>query len=172
MCCVGGSAGASVCTAEHATAVCADAICRAVLINSCPALPCCPAVCPRGFYEPSADASSCVRCDAGSYCSGGDKVANPSSRGSRTECGANLVTRTTGARTAADCGEAGGLLAVAQGLAMQGGGGGQGAMGSKITGGWAHGVWVCLSRGLGPACRPEWKQLSAAGSRQRYLMSG
>jgi hypothetical protein len=55
-------------------------------------------------------------------------VANPSSRGSRTECGANLVTRTTGARTAADCGEAGGLLLVAKGLAMQGGRG-QGAMG-------------------------------------------
>jgi len=62
-------------------------------------------VCARGFYEAAANATRCSRCDANSYCPGGDKVENPVSRGSRVQCGPNLVTRNTGARTQADCGE-------------------------------------------------------------------
>jgi len=60
-------------------------------------------VCPKGFYEPSAGAGACVRCPANTYCPGGDKVENPTSRGSNMTCGANLVTRNTGARSQSDC---------------------------------------------------------------------
>jgi hypothetical protein len=69
-------------------------------------LPCCPhTVCPRGFYEAASNSTRCSRCEAGSYCPGGDKAENPTSRGNIITCGANLVTRNTGARTQADCGE-------------------------------------------------------------------
>lgn len=77
--------------------------CLIAVPPSC-AVPCCAAVCPRGSYEPSQNATRCSRCESNSYCPGGDKVENPSSRGSRMECGANLVTRNTGARTQSDCG--------------------------------------------------------------------
>jgi hypothetical protein len=70
-----------------------------------PVLPWRSSVCPRGFYEPAANATRCLRCDANSFCPGGDKVESPSNRGSRVECGTNLITRNTGARTQADCGE-------------------------------------------------------------------
>jgi hypothetical protein len=60
-------------------------------------------VCPRGFFEASSADTSCTRCPANQYCPGGDKVENPTSRGSNTTCGDNLVTRNTGARTQSDC---------------------------------------------------------------------
>jgi hypothetical protein len=69
----------------------------------CPALPCLcppPAVCPRGTFE---SATGCTRCPMNQFCSGGDKVENPASRGTNTTCGTNLVTRNTGARTQSDC---------------------------------------------------------------------
>lgn len=62
-------------------------------------------VCPRGTYEPADNATRCSRCEANNYCPGGDKVESPASRGTRVTCGANLVTRNTGARTQTDCGE-------------------------------------------------------------------
>lgn len=61
------------------------------------------AVCSKGFYEAAPDATSCTRCPANSFCTGGDKVANPISRGSLSACGTMLITRNTGARTASDC---------------------------------------------------------------------
>ena len=62
-----------------------------------------PAVCPKGFFENSTAATSCTRCPANSYCPGGDKTENPTSRGSVLQCGSSLVTRNTGARSAVDC---------------------------------------------------------------------
>jgi hypothetical protein len=38
-----------------------------------------------------------------SFCPGGDKVENPTTRGTNTTCGDQLVTRNTGARTQSDC---------------------------------------------------------------------
>jgi hypothetical protein len=66
-------------------------------------LPLLPAVCPRGFYEDSSTPGACTRCPANQYCPGGDKVENPTSRGSNNTCGDNLVTRSTGARSQSDC---------------------------------------------------------------------
>jgi hypothetical protein len=69
----------------------------------CPSLSCAPhppAVCPKGTYE---TASGCVRCPANQFCPGGDKVENPTTRGTNTTCGDNLVTRNTGARSQSDC---------------------------------------------------------------------
>jgi hypothetical protein len=66
----------------------------------------CPAalsVCPRGTYEPAPNATSCPRCPKDAFCAGGDKTEQPLSRGSLTQCGPNLVTRNTGARTQTDC---------------------------------------------------------------------
>ena len=60
-------------------------------------------MCPRGFFESASDAASCTRCPANQYCPGGDKVENPTSRGSNATCGDNLVTRNTGARSQSDC---------------------------------------------------------------------
>lgn len=60
-------------------------------------------VCPRGSYEAAPNATSCLRCPLNAFCSGGDKVEQPLSRGSLAQCGPNLVTRNTGARTQADC---------------------------------------------------------------------
>jgi hypothetical protein len=62
-----------------------------------------PAVCPRGFFESDSAAQACTRCPANQYCPGGDKVENPTSRGSNNTCGDNLVTRNTGARVQSDC---------------------------------------------------------------------
>lgn len=63
----------------------------------------CTAVCPRGTYEAASNATDCSRCPINSYCSGGDKVQNPASRGTLVQCGSGLVTRNTGARSAVDC---------------------------------------------------------------------
>lgn len=60
-------------------------------------------VCPKGFYEPAPNATACLRCAANTYCPGGDKVENPLSRGSPMQCGPNMVTRNSGARSQADC---------------------------------------------------------------------
>ena len=60
-------------------------------------------MCPKGFYETATTASSCTRCPANTYCPGGDKVDNPTTRGNNMTCGANLVTRNTGARSQSDC---------------------------------------------------------------------
>jgi hypothetical protein len=60
-------------------------------------------VCGPSTYENTTDATSCERCPANSYCTGGDKVENPTSRGALQECGAGLITRNTGARSQTDC---------------------------------------------------------------------
>jgi len=60
-------------------------------------------VCPKGFFEAASNATSCTRCPANVYCPGGDKVENPASRGNLVQCGSNMVTRSTGARSATDC---------------------------------------------------------------------
>lgn len=81
------------------------------LFCTCPVVPLpIPKVCPRGFYEPAANAStgasgSCKRCEYDSYCPGGDKVENPTSKGPLVPCGTNIITRNTGARSRVECGE-------------------------------------------------------------------
>lgn len=62
-----------------------------------------PAVCPKGFFEPAANASACQRCPVNTFCPGGDRVENPRDRGVSTTCGPNMVTRNSGARSQADC---------------------------------------------------------------------
>jgi hypothetical protein len=62
-----------------------------------------PPVCPKGFFQADPAAASCVRCAQNQYCPGGDKVESPTNFGANFTCGANLVTRNTGARTASDC---------------------------------------------------------------------
>jgi hypothetical protein len=81
---------------------CAFQNCVLVLTTlSCLAPPCpLPAVCPKGTFE---NGTSCNRCPTNSYCPGGDKAENPTSRGEAVTCGAGLVTRNTGARTVSDC---------------------------------------------------------------------
>lgn len=61
------------------------------------------AVCPKGFFEPDANSTSCLRCTQNNYCPGGDQVENPVSRGTLMQCGGGLVTRNTGARSQTDC---------------------------------------------------------------------
>jgi hypothetical protein len=78
---------------------------HALLSAVAPLILCCHTVCPRGFYEAASNSTRCSRCEAGSYCPGGDKAENPTSRGTKVSCGPNLVTRNTGARTQVDCGE-------------------------------------------------------------------
>jgi hypothetical protein len=60
-------------------------------------------VCPRGTYEAAPNATACTRCPNNAYCTGGDKAENPVGRGSMVQCGSGLITRNTGARSAADC---------------------------------------------------------------------
>jgi hypothetical protein len=60
-------------------------------------------VCPKGTYQDAANADTCTRCPQNSFCPGGDKVENPTSYGTNNTCGANLITRNSGARSQADC---------------------------------------------------------------------
>jgi hypothetical protein len=73
-------------------------------VLQCPAVAAAPAVCPKGTYLASPGATSCVRCIKDNYCPGGDKVEQPvGGLGPLMQCGTNMVTRSDGARSRADC---------------------------------------------------------------------
>lgn len=79
-----------------------------------PPLPPPKTVCPKGTFE---NGTSCARCPTDSYCPGGAKVENPTTRGELVTCGVGLVTRNTGARTISDCLAPAGAAMTAPGVA-------------------------------------------------------